>query len=455
MAKNKIRDLLLHAIEASVKSEVPVLFISNPGLAKTTNVENWAKMKGYHVVTLIGSAYDRSELMGYMVNTGKDYLEIMKPNWFEEVEEYAKKDIPTVLFIDEISTAPIDVQGSLYRLIFNRCDGKGRTLPDNCVIVSAANYRWNLPPAFEVTAPSINRFCIVNIEADSMQSMLDEALQTVEERSEKLPTFKEIKDFNVSEKDILKIVHDKLGDLCKAYSSRSSSSGYLDPSNKHLSDLYDAMNAKDEHVLNFFSIRTIGMLVKMVTACARYSITSPSWIRAMSDGLIGAGTGNFEPKQLEKWRDIAEQTVKSIIVEIQARAGFTNSAKEESSLEEFFKDAETISQKVQALGLAFDSVKSLNAEQLNEKLLDIYTQITTSLPLTGDKAVNVLQASADNSKTAEERQVSIAEFKADIESVNTLIGLLSERKDLEALENVLYNLEKTYRFYEFYLKTAA
>lgn len=450
--KNKIRDLLLSSIECSVRSKVPVLYISNPGLSKTTTVMRWAERAGYHVVSLIGSAYDRSELMGYMVNTGKDYLEIMKPNWFAEIEEYSEKGTPTVLFIDEISTAPIDVQGSLYRLIFERCDGKGRKLPEDCVIFSAANYKWNLPPAFQITAPALNRFCIVNVNVGSMQAMLDEALQSREEQDEDLPVFKANPKYNLSEKEVKDLVHSKLSELCLSFSDKNSSSGFLNPSNKALDELYDASYVPDNNVLNFFSFRTLEYLCRMCEACVKYRIKSRDWIETMTDGLIGAGTGNFEGAQLTAWRKAAKATVKSIILEL------SNLSKvdglEEDEIEEPFKKAKSLPEKVQALSLILDEASSLKKDFVTQKITEIAALIYEKYPYQGEDMLKILSGIAGEDK--KDNSVNIANFKADMEAIHDFVELLSNSTfSHEELLKIAVNADVSYRTYEFYMKTAA
>jgi hypothetical protein len=48
---------IFNAIELAGKTQVPVMFISNPGEGKTTAVELWAQANGYHCEVLIGSQY--------------------------------------------------------------------------------------------------------------------------------------------------------------------------------------------------------------------------------------------------------------------------------------------------------------------------------------------------------------------------------------------------------------
>ncbi|MDR1257417.1 MAG: ATP-binding protein, partial [Spirochaetaceae bacterium] len=67
MGVNSIRDAIELAIHVSADSGVPVLFLANPGLAKSTIVGNWAARNGYHLETLIGSRFTQEEILGFQV----------------------------------------------------------------------------------------------------------------------------------------------------------------------------------------------------------------------------------------------------------------------------------------------------------------------------------------------------------------------------------------------------
>ena len=148
MGTNKIRDTIITAFEVTraTENKVPMLLLSNPGLAKTSIVNEIGEHYGYHVVSLIGSGFENNEILGFQVNEpGKECLTTKNPTWYQTIINKQKEGIPCILFIDELSVCPSLVQGALYRLIFERTIGNGNTLPDDCVIISAGNFKENLP----------------------------------------------------------------------------------------------------------------------------------------------------------------------------------------------------------------------------------------------------------------------------------------------------------------------
>ena len=111
------------------------------------------------------------------------------PTWYQTIINKQKEGIPCILFIDELSVCPSLVQGALYRLIFERTIGNGNTLPDDCVIISAGNFKENLPSYCDITSPSLNRFCVINLCPDNYMDFLDEFSQDEEERIADWPEF--------------------------------------------------------------------------------------------------------------------------------------------------------------------------------------------------------------------------------------------------------------------------
>ena len=174
MAKksNNINTDIFCALKVAEKSGVPVLFISNPGVGKTTSVYYFAKVRGYEVVLLRGNSTTAEEVMGYDVapkDVTYDHKMAainLRPSWFEEVIRNHEAGKKTLLFLDEITTANEFVQSALLHLIFER-KVHTESLPEDTLIVSAGNYAQNLSNTMGLLPPVMNRFMIFNVIPDS------------------------------------------------------------------------------------------------------------------------------------------------------------------------------------------------------------------------------------------------------------------------------------------------
>lgn len=310
----QISNLIYTGIEVCKESKIPVLFISNPGYGKTTLVHKWAEKNNYHVETIIGSSFAKEEVQGYQVNNGKDHLDFLEPYWFTRIKNEKKDGVSTILFIDEISTAPADVQGSLFRLIFERCIGNGEKLPEDTLIISAANYKSNLPDYFEITSPVLNRFCIINLIPKSMEDMFDEYLSPIDD----VPDFQKV---IISESEKKK-VREKLLEGFKSI-LETSQKGSLNVTNQELSDIYSNINPElaNGKVMNFISGRTISYLCEiMITAKALSLKKFDMFILEAIDGLVGLGTNSFRSVAEHKaYLAILHQTINRIIFEIKTK----------------------------------------------------------------------------------------------------------------------------------------
>ena len=319
MNKNYMRDLMLTGFELSRISGVPMLYLGNPGMGKTTIVNLWAKRNGYHVESLIGSAFDRSEILGYMVNdgAGTDYLRTKAPEWFHTITEFEKNGIPSVLFIDEIAGAPKDVQASLYRLIFERTIGNGQKLPESTIIASASNYKDNLPSTCDITAPNLNRFCLINFGPQSFEGLYTEFLQKADAIEKFLPDFdhRELSE-EIKEKASLAVrgIFEKLN---STYYAKDSSKSQLNFANKRLNNVFTGEYSKNGEVYNFISGRTIGYFRDIF--CAMYSIglSNAEYIGKFIDGLIGLGFNSFSDiQELNAYRKFIRELTKDALNEL-------------------------------------------------------------------------------------------------------------------------------------------
>ena len=168
MAKSKNNDInaqIFYALKVSEESRVPFLFMSAPGMGKSTSVDMFAKIRGYELEVLRGNSTSESEVMGYdVVDTtpGSKSTIHLRPSWYNKVLENAANGKRTLLFLDEITTCPEHVQSALLHLIFERKVGD-ENIPEDTLIVSAGNYSQSLGNTFGLIPPLMNRFCIFNI----------------------------------------------------------------------------------------------------------------------------------------------------------------------------------------------------------------------------------------------------------------------------------------------------
>jgi len=290
-------DKMVNAISLSKESDIPFLLVGNPGFGKTTVVHAWAKQNGYHVEEIMGSSFSRDEVLGYMVNVNGS-LEMLEPFWFKRIKKLSDEGIKSVLFIDELSTTGGDVQSSLLRLIFERTIGNGESLPEGTIVMSAANYKANLPGYCDVSSPAANRFCIINLEEASLETMVDDYVIN-EMPTPKSPKFGTINPSNMA-KIRLRIGKSMKKTFIK-YSSSEDGGNVLNPLNHNL-QIYDVENdTNTKRLANFISGRSLNFLLRVLVSIARSDIeeTEPL-IRGVIEGLVGAGTNTFPSETVQE-----------------------------------------------------------------------------------------------------------------------------------------------------------
>jgi len=364
---NYMRDLMLTGFELSRISGVPMLYLGNPGMGKTTIVNLWAKRNGYHVESLIGSAFDRSEILGYMVNdgAGTDYLRAKAPEWFHTITELEKNGVPSVLFIDEIAGAPKDVQASLYRLIFERTIGNGQKLPESTIIASASNYKNNLPPMCDITAPNLNRFCVINFGPLSFQGLYSEFLQEADDLEKDLPDFAHLELSKETKEKANLAVRGIFEKINTTYNVKVSSPSQLNFANKRLNNVFTGDYSKNGEVYNFISGRTIGYFRDIFLAMYSIGLNNPFYISKFVDGLIGLGFNSFSYiQELNAFRKFVRELTKDALKELNGKKKKQKSFNYNSKL--------GIAENVNTL---LDLEDKLEAEELEEACMEIVPEI--------------------------------------------------------------------------------
>ncbi|MDR2500259.1 MAG: AAA family ATPase [Treponema sp.] len=306
---NKIRDHIEAAVEVSRDSGVPVLLLANPGLAKSTIVYHWARRHGCHLETLIGSRFSQEEILGFQVRLEEgperqSRLELLEPRWYRNILEAESRGVPSVLFLDELSTAAENVQGSLLQLIFERTIGQGKELPPSTLVIAAANYKQNIPYQFNMMAPILNRFCIVNLQYESNESFLNEFLQDEEEWGAELPVYEGREITDQEKRNLRGGLKTLFRTLFVSFEEEQTGQGRLytmDINNQNYTSVYDGGAGP---VYNFITGRTVSYLYRITLSFLRKGFTLENQGRVMINmvrGLAGLGTNTFTEKQRQEY----------------------------------------------------------------------------------------------------------------------------------------------------------
>jgi hypothetical protein len=114
-----------------LQAKLRVLLVGPPGIGKTARILAVAKELGYEVVVMRASLAERVDFGGALVPDLKAGITREIP--LETIAKLRASTKPTLLFLDDLGQAPIDVQAALMRLFDNG------SLPDNVVVWGATN----------------------------------------------------------------------------------------------------------------------------------------------------------------------------------------------------------------------------------------------------------------------------------------------------------------------------
>ena len=141
------------ALAIAVAARVPVLLWGAPGTGKSSVVRDLARAMDWPCEVVIASIREPSDFAGLPVVIDGG-VRFAPPSWATNLVESGHG----VLFLDEISTAPPAVQAALLRVVLERTVGD-ISLPDDVVVVAAANPPDQAADGWDLSAPLANRFC--------------------------------------------------------------------------------------------------------------------------------------------------------------------------------------------------------------------------------------------------------------------------------------------------------
>lgn len=358
---NSVNVQMFYALKCSEVSGVPTLIVSNPGVGKSSTVEMFADIRGYHLITLRGNSTTPEEIMGYDtvpegVREGSHRAACsLRPSWFQELMDVHEKGGKTLLFLDEITTSTEYVQAALLHLVFER-SCKDEKLPKDTLIVAAGNYAQNLTTSMQLLSPMMNRFMIFNIvpksqDIDAFLNVFDgAAVNEGSKPNDKMKNLRAILDnMDKQEVSISENQYYRVGEYFEkaiALTAREliDHTKEIDWSITDLGTIYSDTDATGGNLYGFVTLRTLGYLVKWAFATYQCfgceGIKSDNFMKSIN-GLCGIGVSK-DPSSHRftgdiKLNHIGTKFQQAIISSLQDIEKMNNTALPE--YEEFFVSA--------------------------------------------------------------------------------------------------------------------
>ena len=302
---NDVNAQVFAALKVAELSKVPFLFISAPGVGKSTTVEIFANIRGYHYELLRGNSVSPEECLGYdTADTSESATSTkhLRPEWFQRILNKEAEGKHTLLFLDELTTASPYVQSALLHLVFDRSVGNEK-LPADTLVVSAGNYSQSLGNQFVLIPPLMNRFCIFNIipGINDLKSFLSafegassgKSILSIEDRL--TPMLKEIdaqEDKTLSNSYLNKVAEFIEKSVFETTRMLIQSERSVDLSVTDMQNIYNDTSNADPMLRGFVTPRSLCYLVRLGVAayrCFGLDGIKSSNFRNMIEGLVGIG----------------------------------------------------------------------------------------------------------------------------------------------------------------------
>lgn len=146
--------------EAAYAAKQPLMIWGPPGIGKSNVVAQFADRKKIDLIDLRTILLDPVDLRGLpWVDRETNKAMTAVPDFLPD----PNADTSGILFLDELTSAPKQVQGALYQLILDRKIGEYK-LPDGWHIIAAGNRMTDRGVTTRMPTPLANRFYHVEME---------------------------------------------------------------------------------------------------------------------------------------------------------------------------------------------------------------------------------------------------------------------------------------------------
>lgn len=186
-----VNNHLKNVVSGKNRTPQAIMLHSSPGVGKSSITKQISKelsekndygIKSVGFVDLRLASFEASDVCGipYVSHAGQS-TEDMKfsiPSWFPTQEKIDSGLVPSVgiLFLDELTNAPISVQHAAYRLVLDRAVQDDVVLPPGWLIVGAGNRREDKTGAKSLAPAMANRFGIHLFIEPDVESFLGYAV---------------------------------------------------------------------------------------------------------------------------------------------------------------------------------------------------------------------------------------------------------------------------------------
>lgn len=153
MATNTHYDIISASLGIAIRCRTPILLWGSPGQGKTSVIKAIAELHGANLTTILASIREPSDFAG-LPNVVGSRTELIAPGWAQDI---AAHEGDSILFFDEISTAPPATQSALLRVVLDRVVGD-LPLGDRVSVLAAANPPEQATDGWDLAPPMANRF---------------------------------------------------------------------------------------------------------------------------------------------------------------------------------------------------------------------------------------------------------------------------------------------------------